>query len=177
MDCARAAAVLLSDVVDSRTMVEARHHIRSCPSCSGGHGANRGSEVLRHVKGRNLSRVALGLLGALQLTLALPWLMGIESWWGTHAGVAALHLSRDGMISLVLALAALVGAFSRRLAWFSISPAVVTVVVQILTSILDHHNDDVTFSFEWIHLIGVLVVLLLMLEVRPIRTDSASTGR
>ena len=177
MDCARAAAVLLSDVVDSRTMVEARHHIRSCPSCSGGHGANRGSEVLRHVKGRNLSRVALGVLGALQLSLAVPWLMGTESWWGSHYGVAALHLSRDGMISFVLAAAAVVGACSRRLAWFSIAPAAVTVVVQVLTSFLDHHNDDVALGFEWIHLLGVLVTIFLLIEVLPTKSRRAPAGR
>jgi carbon starvation protein CstA len=81
------------------------------------------------------------------------------------------------MIALVISVAALIGAASRRFAWFCVVPTVLTVVIQVLTSLLDNRNDNVTLGFEWIHLLGLVIVVLLVLEVRPTKREHGVAGR
>lgn len=118
-------------------------------------------------RGRTLSRAFLAIIGLVQLSLALPWLVGHDSWWGTSHEAADLHLTRDGMIALVIAVAALASSWSRRFAWFSFLPTVLAVVIQFGATFYDHSDANVDLRFEWIHLLGLCVVVLLAIELRP----------
>ena len=80
-----------------------------------------------------------------------------------------------GTVTGAEALYADMGHFGRRpirLAWFCVVPTVLTVGIQVLTSLLDNRNNNVSLGFEWIHLLGVVIVLLLVLEVRPTKKEN-----
>lgn len=177
ISCSQARATLLSAVVDADRRTEAQQHILSCDQCSlpPTELDEQISAIERFIRGRMGVRVALALAGLLQLSLALPWLMGHNSWWDAHSGAADLHLSRDGMIAMVISVAALIGASSRRFAWFCVVPSILTVVIQVVTSLLDNGNNNVTLGFEWIHLLGLVIVVLLGMEVRPTNSRHGSS--
>lgn len=179
LTCAQARSMLLSTVVDADRRVEAQQHVLSCPHCSPPETEldEQISSIERFFRGRKLVRVALAAVGLVQLTLALPWLVGSHSWWDARSGTADLHLARDGMIAVVISTAAFIGAASRRFAWFCVVPTGLTVVVQVATAFLDKRNNNVTLGFELIHLLGLLIVLLLLLEVRPTKAPGAGPSR
>jgi hypothetical protein len=47
----------------------------------------------------------------------------------------------------------------------------------VATAFLDKRNNNVTLGFELIHLLGLLIVLLLLLEVRPTKAPGAGPSR
>ena len=173
LTCAEARATLLSAVADADKRTEAQRHILTCETCAPQPSEldEQVSTIERFIRGRKVVRLMLACIGLLQLSLALPWLTGNNSWWDARSGAADLHLSRDGMIAMVISVAALIGAASRRFAWFCVVPTLLTVVIQVATSLLDNRNNNVSLGFEWIHLLGVVIVVLLVLEVRPTRTS------
>ena len=181
ISCADARSTLLSPVADADLRKEAQMHVLTCDVCSPDLGPSELDEqvtmIERFIRGRRAVRVMLAVVGLVQVSLAVPWIMGSNSWWDARSGAADLHLSRDGMIALVISVAALIGAASRRFAWFCVVPTVLTVVIQVLTSLLDNRNDNVTIGFEWIHLLGLVIVVLLVLEVRPTKREHGVAGR
>ena len=175
ISCADARSTLLIPVADADLRKEAQMHVLTCDVCSPDLDPSELDEqvtmIERFIRGRRAVRVMLAVVGLVQVSLAVPWIMGSNSWWDARSGAADLHLSRDGMIALVISVAALIGAASRRFAWFCVVPTVLTVVIQVLTSLLDNRNDNVTLGFEWIHLLGLVIVVLLVLEVRPTKKE------
>lgn len=172
MNCAEARALVLSPVADADRRRQAQQHLLTCAECNADT-AHQGPDgiapaVGRLSEGRRVVRALLAVVGVVQLSLALPWLVGNPSWWQATADTAEQHLTRDGMIALVLGCAALFSAWSRRFAFFSIVPAAIALAVQLLTVFVDRNGDDVTFGFEWIHLLGILVIVLLLVEVRAV---------
>lgn len=181
ISCVDARSTLLSPVADADLRKEAQMHVLTCGMCSPDLRTSELDEqvtmIERFIRGRRVVRVMLAITGLVQVSLAIPWIMGSNSWWDTRSGAADLHLSRDGMIALVISAAAFIGAASRRFAWFCVVPTVITVVIQVVTSLLDRRNEHVTLGFEWIHMIGVVIVVLLVLEVRPTKPEHGVTGR
>ena len=181
ISCADARSTLLSPVADADMRRAAQQHVLTCDVCSPDLGPSELDEQItmieRFIRGRRLVRAHLAVIGVVQVTLAVPWIMGSNSWWDARSGAADLHLSRDGMIALVISVAALIGASSRRFAWFCVVPTVLTVGIQVLTSLLDNRNNNVSLGFEWIHLLGVVIVVLLVLEVRPTQGEHGAAGR
>ena len=177
--CAQAQSTLLSTVADAGLRMEAQHHVLSCANCSQAETEPNDHvfSIERFFRGRKLVRTALAVVGLIQLTLALPWLVGSHSWWDVRSGTADLHLARDGMIAMVISSAAFIGAASRRFAWFCVVPTALTVMVQVATAFLDERNNNVTLGFELIHLLGLVIVVLLLLEVRPTKASGAASGR
>ena len=172
LDCGQARAIVLSPVADAQKKQEAQHHLMTCPGCSAidadDAAENATFTIARLSEGRTVVRAVLAVLGLVELSLALPWLVGNASWWQYAADSAQQHLTRDGMIALVLGCAALFSAWSRRFAFFSVVPAAIALVVQLLTVFVDRSGDNVSFGFEWIHLLGVAVIALLTVEVRAV---------
>jgi uncharacterized membrane protein (UPF0136 family) len=179
LTCAEARATVLSPVADVDRRIEAQQHIVNCEVCSlpPTELDEQVTMIERFIRGRKAVRVALAVVGLLQMSLALPWLVGNNSWWDARSGAADLHLSRDGMIAVVISVAALIGAASRRFAWFCVVPTVLTVLIQVATALLDNRNNNVTLGFEWIHLLGLVIVVLLVMEVRPTRVLGAAGSR
>jgi hypothetical protein len=128
--------------------------------------------VQRHAEGKLWIRVSLAFLGVIQLSLALPWLMGHNSWWHLNQSAAQLHLARDGAIAMVFTMAAFLSARWRRLAWFCAVPTSFALLIQGMAAIYDDSNGHIAFNFERIHLIGVAILVLILLEIRPVRARS-----
>jgi hypothetical protein len=128
--------------------------------------------VQRHAEGKLWIRISLAFLGVVQLSLALPWLMGQDSWWNFRQTPAELHLARDGAIAMVFTMASFLSARWRRLAWFCAVPTTFALVIQALAAVYDDSNGHIAFNFEQIHLIGVAILVLILIEIRPVRRTS-----
>lgn len=168
MNCTEARDALFSAVCEVSQRRAAQDHVRNCEVCSGADVSYYEASTSRRISalegGYGATRMLLAILGIIHLSLSLPWLFGADSWWGRHADAAEQHLTRDGMIALVFAVAALSSAWSRRFAWFSLLPVGLALVVQVLSGWLDHHDDHVHLGFEWIHLLGFAVLALIVAE-------------
>jgi hypothetical protein len=98
--------------------------------------------------------------------------MGQDSWWNFRQTAAELHLARDGAIAMVFTMAAFLSARWRRLAWFCAVPTSFALLIQGMAAIYDDSNGHIAFDFERIHLIGVAILVLILLEIRPVRARS-----
>ena len=173
--CGEAQSILQSSVVDVESRIRAQSHVLSCESCgaaSDSQVAQMQDVVQRHAEGKLWIRVSLAFLGVIQLSLALPWLMGHNSWWHFNQSAAQLHLARDGAIAMVFTMAAFLSARWRRLAWFCAVPTSFALLIQGMAAIYDDSNGHIAFNFERIHLIGVAILVLILLEIRPVRARS-----
>ena len=172
LTCAQAQSILQSTVVDVESRIRAQSHLVTCESCgaaSDSQVAQMQDVVQRHAEGKLWIRVSLAFLGVVQLSLALPWLMGQDSWWNFRQTAAELHLARDGAIAMVFTMAAFLSARWRRLAWFCAVPTSFALLIQAMAAVYDDSNGHIAFNFEQIHLIGVAILVLILIEIRPVR--------
>ena len=160
MDCTSAQRLVLSNIAPVEQLADARTHIANCALCGGTNSAAQKSiqdnislRSNRSVWGRAL----LGLLGVLQLILALPWLFGSTMFWSTSISADAAHLSRDGALGFMFATIAIAVAISPRLAVFALPIALLLIILQTVTGFVDHANEDVLVSFETIHMLGAVI--------------------
>lgn len=126
------------------------------------------SELNRFRKRSLAGRISLGALGCAQLFLAVPWLFGSSPIWG-DSHTAVLHVTRDGAFGLMFGGAAIVVAFSVRLAWFALPVVVVLMVAQAVVGYADFQNLEVSSGFEWVHMLSALIGIGIALFVKPRR--------
>jgi hypothetical protein len=160
MDCTSAQRLVLSNIAPVEQLADARTHIANCAMCGGTNSAAQKTIQDKISLRSNRSvwgRAFLGLLGAFQLFLALPWLFGSTMFWGTSLGADAAHLSRDGALGVMFATIAFAVAVSPRLAVFALPIALLLIVLQTVTGFVDHANDDVLAKFETIHMLGAVI--------------------
>lgn len=160
MDCASAQRLVLSNLAPVEQLEDARSHIANCATCGGDANATQDS-ILNKISTRShrsiWGRSFLGLLGLFQLLLALPWLFGSTKFWSTSISADASHLSRDGALGFMFATIAIAVAVSPRLAVFALPIALLLIILQTVTGIVDHANDNVLVSFETIHMLGAVI--------------------
>jgi hypothetical protein len=172
LTCAQAQSILYSSVVDVEQRIKAQSHVLSCETCGAASNDEMQSvstAVHRLSDGNSVIRTALVLLGVVQLSLALPWILGLDSWWQPSQNSAQLHLSRDGAIAFVFSMAAFLSARWRRLSWFCVVPTALAMAVQILAAIYDDSAGHIAYNFEVIHVIGLAILGLILLNLRPQR--------
>ncbi len=160
MDCTSAQRLVLSNIAPVEQLADARTHIANCALCGGTNSAARKSIQDKISLRSNRSvwgRALLGLLGVLQLILALPWLFGSTMFWSTSISADAAHLSRDGALGFMFATIAIAVAISPRLAVFALPIALLLIILQTVTGFVDHANEDVLVSFETIHMLGAFI--------------------
>ena len=160
MDCTSAQRLVLSNIAPVQQLADARTHIANCALCGGTNSAARKSIQDKISLRSNRSvwgRALLGLLGVLQLILALPWLFGSTMFWSTSISADAAHLSRDGALGFMFATIAIAVAISPRLAVFALPIALLLIILQTVTGFVDHANEDVLVSFETIHMLGAFI--------------------
>ena len=160
MDCTSAQRLVLSNIAPVQQLADARTHIANCALCGGTNSAARKSIQDKISLRSNRSvwgRALLGLLGVLQLILALPWLFGSTMFWSTSISADAAHLSRDGALGFMFATIAIAVAISPRLAVFALPIALLLIILQTVTGFVDHANEDVLVSFETIHMLGAVI--------------------
>ena len=160
MDCTSAQRLVLSNIAPIEQLADARTHIANCALCGGTNSAAQKSIQDKISLRSNRSvwgRALLGLLGVLQLILALPWLFGSTMFWSTSISADAAHLSRDGALGFMFATIAIAVAISPRLAVFALPIALLLIILQTVTGFVDHANEDVLVSFETIHMLGAFI--------------------
>ena len=160
MDCTSAQRLVLSNIAPVEQLADARTHIANCAMCGGTNSAAQKSIQDKISLRSNRSvwgRALLGLLGVLQLILALPWLFGSTMFWSTSISADAAHLSRDGALGFMFATIAIAVAISPRLAVFALPIALLLIILQTVTGFVDHANEDVLVSFETIHMLGAVI--------------------
>ena len=160
MDCTTAQRLVLSNIAPVEQLIEARNHLTNCPICGSNNAATQDSiheKISLLSKRSTLGRAFLGLLGAFQLFLALPWLFGSTMFGSTSLSANSAHLSRDGALGFMFAAIAIAVAVSPRLAVFALPVALLLIILQMVTGFVDHANDDVLASFETIHTLGAVI--------------------
>lgn len=160
MDCTSAQRLVLSNIAPVEQLADARTHIANCALCGGTNSAAQKSIQDKISLRSNRSvwgRAFLGLLGVLQLILALPWLFGSTMFWSASISADAAHLSRDGALGFMFATIAIAVAISPRLAVFALPIALLLIILQTVTGFVDHTNEDVLVSFETIHMLGAVI--------------------
>ena len=160
MDCTSAQRLVLSNIAPVEQLTDARTHIANCAMCGGINSAAKKTIQDKISLRSNRSvwgRAFLGLLGLIQLFLALPWLFGSTMFWSTSLGADAAHLSRDGALGFMFATIAIAIAVSPRLAVFALPIALLLIILQTVTGFVDHANNDVLASFETIHMLGAVI--------------------
>ena len=160
MGCASAQRLVLSNIAPVEQLTDARTHIANCAMCGGINSAAQKTIQDKISLRSNRSvwgRAFLGLLGLIQLFLALPWLFGSTMFWSTSLGADAAHLSRDGALGFMFATIAIAVAVSSRLAVFALPIALLLIILQTVTGFVDHANNDVLASFETIHMLGAVI--------------------
>ena len=161
----------MAPIAAAEARAAAQKHINECPSCTDTHEVDSLlSSLRRQTSGRSITRILLAVVGLIELSLALPWLIGANSWWVTEHHADASHLTRDGMLALVIATCALISAASRRYAFFCVVPAALAVVVQIMSGFYDDAHHHISSLFETIHIFHVVVLVLMLFELRSQRT-------
>jgi len=173
MDCRTAQRIIIQPVSTTDDRSAARRHMMECPACASSEDAAV-EEALGHrlsqlrEPGGNI-RLALFLAGGLQTFLALPWIFGATPLWGPTGDTAVAHLTRDGVIGLVLGLVGIAVGLQPRLAYFALSVCGVLVSLQLVAFIADRTSDKVHPIFETIHILSIIISVLVVIVAFPRR--------
>ena len=158
-------------LADAGELSDARAHVADCQTCS----STAGDALIDGIMGSlaprrepwGILRIALVVIGAVQLLLALPWLFGSSPFWNSGADAAAAHLTRDGVVGLVIGLIAVAVALNARLAYFAVSVCGLMVAVQVAAFVVDRANDTVAPGFELVHALTLSISVLVVLVAFP----------
>lgn len=171
MSCERARALVLQPLAQAEDVVAARAHLLNCPLCA----SETADDMVEHVSSRldvlrqpgGFLRLTLLVVGGLQVFIALPWIFGATPLWGPRSDTSIAHLTRDGVIGLVLGLAGVAVALSPRLAYFALSVCGLLVSLQAIAFVSDRMNSKVHPVFETIHVLAVVITVLVIIAAFP----------
>jgi hypothetical protein len=174
MSCKRARALILQPLADAHDVAVARQHLLECPLCA----SDTADDMVESISSRldllrepgGTLRLSLLIIGSLQVFLALPWIFGATPLWGPRSDTSVAHLTRDGVIGLVLGLAGVAVAFTPRLAYFALSICGLLVTLQAIAFITDRFNGTAHPVFETIHVLAIIITALVVLIAFPRRT-------
>jgi hypothetical protein len=162
-------------LADADDVAAARQHLLNCPLCA----SETADDMAENVSSRidllrepgGMLRLALLLIGGLQVLLALPWIFGATLLWTPSSDTSVAHLTRDGVIGLVLGLAGVAVAVSPRLAYFALSVCGLLVSLQAIAFISDKVTSKVNPNFEAIHALALVITVLVIVAAFPRRTQ------
>jgi hypothetical protein len=147
--------------------------VTECPDCASGEDLAiekaLGAELTRLKSPASPLRIALFVMGGVQTFLALPWIFGATPLWGPSDSTAIDHLTRDGIIGLVLGIVGVAVAWNSRLAYFAVSVCSLLVAVQVVSFIVDRSGDKVHPVFETIHVLSVSITVIVAVVAFPRR--------
>lgn len=171
MPCKRARALILQPLADAHDVAVARQHLLECPLCA----SDTADDMVESISSRldilrepgGTLRISLLIVGSLQVFLALPWIFGATPLWGPRSETTVAHLTRDGVIGLVLGLAGAAVAITPRLAYFALSICGLLVTLQAVAFITDRVNGTAHPVFETIHVLAVIITVLVAIIAFP----------
>lgn len=177
--CDEATAALADPTADDLARRRAVTHRRTCRACeeerrvdaylqriavdTGPSADDVLSSLQRHrpVVSRAM-RIALGVGSMLQATIAGPWLLGANPFRALLGNASPEHLTRDGAIGFIIAVAGLVTAWRARYAFAMLGLCGAVVVMQALGGLVDDRHGNVAVSFEKVHALALLIVGLIV---------------
>lgn len=133
------------------------------------------AEIDRRRKRSLVGRVVLGALSVTQFALALPWLFGSQGFWTTGEATSE-HLTRDGALGVVFAVAGIVVALDVARAFFALPLVFVVMCIQTFFGVFDHHHENTFATFEIVHLIGAAIGVGIAVFVYPGRRSRRASG-
>lgn len=185
MRCADALrAHLLGDAGDPAVLRAAEAHIAACPSCAGivddldHDDGTSADDVLVGLAAhrpapRRWLRAALAALAALQVLLAVFWLIGVTPL--LDSDIQPEHLTRDGTLGLFIGAAGLFAAIRPRYAVPSVAVVALGVFIQVVAGALDESHSHTSAWFELLHLL-TLAILGLAAAVAGSRATVPTPG-
>lgn len=170
--CQRAREIVMSDIAPMDEMAEARRHLLTCPVCASDTADDieepAATITARLGPGPMLRRI-LFTIAAVQTIIAIPWIFGVAFLWVGDAEESIAHITRDGVIGFAIGVVGMLVALRPALAYFAISVCVVQVGIQVVTIVFDVVDNDVSPTFELLHLLAVVILALVTAAAFPRR--------
>lgn len=159
-----AADTDLPAAVASAELRAARRHLEACPRCAGvlddeptAAQALAAAQRRRPVRPPGV-RALLCTASAVQLAVALPWLLGWNP-FGAFAGhVTPAHLTRDGAIGVIVGVAGIGSALRPRHAVAMLFTAIAAVAMQAFGFAVDESANRVSVVYETLHLFVPMII-------------------
>ena len=162
----------MSDIAPWDDMAEARQHLLTCPVCASdtaGDLDEPAAAIAARLAPSTALRRALFVVAAIQTVIAVPWIFGVAFLWVGDAEESIAHITRDGVIGFAIGVVGLLVALRPALAYFAISVCVVQVAIQVVTIVFDVIDNDVSPTFELLHLLAVVILALVVAVAFPRR--------
>ena len=171
LTCQRAREIVLMDLAPADDVTAARQHLLQCPLCASETADDLDEHAINEINGRrvssNLILRTLLVVSAVQALIALPWIFGIAFLWIGDSEESVAHITRDGVIGFVIGLVGIAVALRPALAYFAISVCAIQVLIQIATIVFDVLDNDVSPTFELLHLLALCILLLVIRVAFP----------
>lgn len=171
LTCQRAREIVLMDLAPADDVTAARLHLLQCPLCASETADDIDEHAINEINGRrvssNLILRTLLVVSAVQALIALPWIFGIAFLWIGDSEESVAHITRDGVIGFVIGLVGIAVALRPALAYFAISVCAIQVLIQIATIVFDVLDNDVSPTFELLHLLALCILLLVIRVAFP----------
>lgn len=106
-------------------------------------------------------RVALGLLALVQGLVSLPWVFGFNPLGSVLGRPENAHLTRDGTLGVLIAVAGIVTAWRPRHAYVMLLVSGAIIALQFSGGIVDRTDDHVALHFEAVHIVALVIALLI----------------
>lgn len=171
---AQAARVLLDPDADELAQRRARSHQSTCPLSASSldlfdddiddeHDTAAVLEQLATVRPYSgMSwRIILGVLAGVQGIVSLPWVFGFNPLGSVLGHAENAHLTRDGTLGVLIAVAGIVTAWRPRHAYVMLLVSGAIVAIQFGGGIVDRTDDHVAWHFEAVHLVALVIAVLI----------------
>lgn len=173
LTCQRAREIVLMDLAPADDVVAARTHLLQCPLCASETADDVDEDAIKAINSRRQpSSLALRVLltiSSVQALIALPWIFGVAFLWIGESEESVAHITRDGVIGFVIGAVGVAVALRPALAYFAISVCAIQVLLQIVTIAFDVVDNDVSPTFELLHLLALFILLLVIRIAFPKR--------
>ena len=167
MNCADARRVVVLPLADAEELASARQHILECPLCASATDSAEAVIIDFLRKPGGARRAIMFFIGSLQAIIALPWIFGATPFWNPQSDTSIAHLTRDGVIGLVLGLVGVAVALSPRLAYFALSVCGLLVALQLAGFVADQADGRVLPMFETVHVLSAIITILVIFTAFP----------